>query len=173
MKIIRFHVLALLFILPATAYASGHCTTSESVVFSCNAGKKTASVCASPDMSSKSAYVQYRFGPIGAPELSYPERSSDLRRVADAGVFPQRYVVGGWIRFRNGPYQYLVYAQDWESSDGDNSGQNSGIVVLKDGNKLAALKCKDKAAHDFHRILGFIPEISEEEYETVEEIVGL
>ena len=42
--------------------AAGLCQEYESTVFSCPAGKKTISVCASKTVTPESGYVQYRFG---------------------------------------------------------------------------------------------------------------
>ena len=52
-----------------------HCTSNERVVFSCPFKHgKTASLCASPDLSKTTGTLQYRYGVVGkAPELVYPK----------------------------------------------------------------------------------------------------
>jgi hypothetical protein len=57
----------------ATARSS-HCTHTERVMFSCKLihSKKIVSLCASPNISHSSGYIQYRFGGVHHAELVYP-----------------------------------------------------------------------------------------------------
>jgi hypothetical protein len=57
----------------ATAQSS-HCTHAERVMFSCQLirSKKIVSLCASPNISHSSGYIQYRFGGVHHAELVYP-----------------------------------------------------------------------------------------------------
>ncbi len=166
-------VLAGLILAPSTALAAeGHCDATEQVVFSCSIGKKTVSVCASSDLSPEKGYVQYRFGPIGTPEISYPENPSNFRPITDMGRFVDN-AFGGWIRFTNGTYRYLVYSHEWQSDGGDSGGISQGVIVLKDGNRLATLSCKPKVISDFDTLSdsGGVRQLSEDEYLNVEEII--
>lgn len=169
-----FLVLAGLILSPATALADeGHCKATEQVVFSCSVGKKTVSVCASSDLSPNQGYVQYRFGPIGAPELTYPEAPESFRLKSDAGIFTTRYIRGGWIRFSNGPYSYLVFSEKGEPEDG-NGWINEGVVVLNNGKRVAKLVCKGQAAEYFDRISEFasgLPEGGDDEAGNVQDLV--
>lgn len=52
-----------------------HCKPDERVVFSCPFKRgKTASLCASPDLTRTTGTLQYRYGVVGkTPELMYPD----------------------------------------------------------------------------------------------------
>jgi hypothetical protein len=56
---------------------SGHCTSDEVVLFSCElTSGETASLCASADLGTAPGLgtVQFRMGPLGAPEQVYPQQ---------------------------------------------------------------------------------------------------
>ena len=168
-------VLVGLIVLSSPAFADeGHCRENEQVVFSCSVGKKTASVCASPESSQNIGYIQYRFGPIGAPEISYPENPSNFRKFTDTGLFQSKHTTGGWIRFTNGGYRYIAYSHEWQSDDGDNGGITQGVSVLKDGKRIAKLSCKSTATSDFYipQQSGGLDDGSEEWSDEVEEVIG-
>ena len=113
------------------------CTMSESVLFNCGIGLKSASICSSDDLSPTTGYISYRFGESGKePELEY---SSDNLMPKDAFIYSYKpYSKGNAIQlaFSKGRYTYTVdvqshvYRTDWY-----------GVVVEKDNEIIALLKC--------------------------------
>ena len=124
--------------LPAIATDS-HCSGQEQTVFSCSLGKKIVSVCASNDISPTSGYLQYRFGQKNAPELTFPA-STEPSRHADIQARALMFSGGGggYLRFINGRYNYIVY-----TAIGKGWGTKDGITVEKDHKPIAHLKCLD------------------------------
>ena len=107
--------------------------------FSCRTEHKTVSVCASPDLSAAASFVQYRFGRPGAPELVYPRTEGGWRQVTHSGILTFAGGGGAYLSFTNGPYRYVVY-----TAIGRGWGQKAGVVVEKNGKRVASLPCKGK-----------------------------
>ena len=65
--------------------ASSHCKSDERVVFSCPfKNGKTASLCASSDLSQTTGTLQYRYGPTGkTPELVFPRLGAHENPIYD------------------------------------------------------------------------------------------
>ena len=107
------------------------CAPHEEIYFSCHAGKKIISVCASGNISPNNGYVQYRIGIPGSVELEYPDMPKSPK-----GHFSLSNISGGnlnieHLKFNSGKYNYVVY-------DGD----ISGVYVRKNGKTLANLQCE-------------------------------
>jgi hypothetical protein len=80
--------------------------------------------------------LQYRFGPIGKPELVYPETKGHPNKYFQSGT--QMYSGGGsaFLKFRTGDYTYIVFTgigKGWEKE---------GIVISKSGKPISYLPCK-------------------------------
>lgn len=137
----RKMVLIMLSLLTATPSSAdegrpSHCTAAEKTLYACATGKKLLSICASKDFSAVSGYVQYRFGPKGKPELSWPPIQNNSRK--DIQIGQSRYARGvtSFVRFNKGSYQYIVF-----DSFGAETESKAGVVVQKDGKKIASLLC--------------------------------
>lgn len=111
-------------------------------MFSCAIEGKTASVCVGPET------VNYRFGPLGAPELQIASTGADGRvHVSDiSGAGGGRQSA---VRFTSDGYEYIVHAmQAGELTDAP--GQSfAGIIVLRGDANVADLKCPDPELHQF------------------------
>lgn len=120
--------------------ADSHCSEQEQTVFSCSLGEKIVSVCASKDISATGGYLQYRFGKLNAPELIFPASSESSSRRLDIQARTLMFAGGGggYLRFINGNYHYIVY-----TAIGKGWGTKDGVSVEKDGKLIANLKCKD------------------------------
>jgi hypothetical protein len=129
--------LILLLIPCAAAAVSSHCSAEERTLFSCSTGRKVVSVCGSQDLSAAAGSVQYRFGPIGAPELTYPRAGDDWRQVTSSGVLTFAGGGGTYLAFTKGPFRYVVY-----TAIGRGWGSKAGVVVDKGGKRVASLPCK-------------------------------
>lgn len=104
------------------------CDPGEGIVFACNTGKKSVSVCAS------AKGVQYRFG----VDRNSLDISLDAKG-AGAGEYP---LAGGGVwyyRFNNGNTSYVVYTAESSSMD------KAGLVVEQGGKRTASLTCKNAA----------------------------
>ena len=133
------YIAGLVGLIAVSAEASeSHCTAREQIVFSCPVGEEWVSVCASSDLSPSSGYLQYRFGKIGKPELVFPELIFPASFFIRVGTLLFAGGGGGYVRFIDAPYQYVVYAaisKDW--------GQKDGVAVLKDDRLIANRVCRD------------------------------
>jgi len=146
--VLRLIGLVCLVTFPALA-ADTHCRAQEQTIFACSLGTKVVAVCASHDLSPTSGYVQYRFGPKNAPELTFPAATKPSSRAAiQARTLMFAGGGGGYIRFINGRYHYIVY-----TAIGKGWGTKDGVAVEKDGKLLTHFTCRDvpvsKLGEDF------------------------
>lgn len=115
-----------------------HCADNEKTIFTCATGaKKVLSVCASKDFSEKAGYLQYRFGPKGAPELAWPPITDASRNNIEVGQARAAREIISHIRFKKGSYHYIVF-----DAFGAEIENRKGVLVQKDGKKIAVLLCK-------------------------------
>jgi hypothetical protein len=135
---------------PAEKSTQTLCVADEKPLFSCRvdfnhvvggkllAGKKTVSVCASPDLSPSAGYLKYRFGRSQQNvELSYP---------ADTGPPRQHFqffrdslsakASAEQLSFSTGAFSYIVFveraAYEWNGS---------GVLVKSRGKMIAYFPC--------------------------------
>ncbi|MBX3617541.1 hypothetical protein [Nitrosomonas sp.] len=128
-----------LIVTPADA-AETLCKQQEQVIFSCSLSKKTVSVCASKDFSVSNGYLQYRFGQKGNIELNLPAvpQSTPNAQFVRARTLMFSGGGGGYLRFINGPYHYIVY-----TAIGKGWGPKDGVAVEKSGRLIANYECRD------------------------------
>jgi hypothetical protein len=122
----------------AAETVASHCSAHEQTLFNCGTGSKTVSVCATLDLSAAAGSVQYRFGPVGAPELVYPP-AAGWRAQTRGAVLTFAGGGGAYLAFTNGPYRYVVY-----TAIGRGWGEKAGVAVEKSGKRMASLPCKGK-----------------------------
>ncbi|ATQ42319.1 hypothetical protein [Caulobacter mirabilis] len=132
---------------PAGAGAVGLCSPGEEPVLSCPVeGGKVLSLCATgaggPAAGLK---LQYRFGRPGKPELVYPDRPASAKGRFFLSTTP--FSGGGEerVRFRSGPYDYLVFQRDiagaWNEDGTRDHYQDEGVAVEKDGKVVGVRLC--------------------------------
>jgi hypothetical protein len=131
-------VLALLSV-DAAAHAAD-CPPRQQTLFACSTGAKTISVCGSPDLTATTGALQYRLRGRSRVELSYPPAGADWRAVTRAGTLMFSGGGGAFLAFSRAPYRYVVY-----SAVGRGWGSKAGVVVEKNGKKIASLACKGEA----------------------------
>ncbi|MGH8548697.1 MAG: hypothetical protein ACRERU_08900 [Methylococcales bacterium] len=117
--------------------AESHCAADETIMFSCNTGKKIISVCGSKTASTSSQYLQYRFGPKGAPDLLYPDKKVHPGNNVRARTLTFAGGGGAYIRFQRDQYAYVVY-----TALGRGWGEKAGVVVERDHKQVTSLPCK-------------------------------
>lgn len=131
----------------AVAAKSSHCTPAETVVFSCPAGTKLVSVCASRNLSAKAGYVQYRLGPRNAGEaleIALPDGEVHPLKTGNAVYGANDMYAGGgasWLRFRKGTYAYVVYSGIGRWGKNGETLEKQGLAVENNGKVIANLKC--------------------------------
>lgn len=151
-----FHLLSLLAVLAtSTATAAGTnprylCTADETVLFGCRSGDRMISLCASQGFTSRTGYVQYRFGAPGNVELAWPHA-----RLPASGRFwfsSVTYAGGAedHLRFVNHGIEYVLFDRMTRTDFGP-GGQREpdmaeGVVVRVPGKRPAVTRCTDRGA---------------------------
>ena len=145
--------LVLLVTFSFSAWSQAHasdtlCQNDERTVFSCQAGLKTVSICATGDFSKNTGALSYRFGKYGqVPELIYKSTSETVKNRF-------RYEEDSWakgtinsVKFDNGQFSYEVtHARGAFGVDG---GPNrAGVTVLRGKTRLAEVTCDEEHAVD-------------------------
>jgi hypothetical protein len=119
----------------ASRPAASHCNAQEQVIYSCQFGRKTASLC----LGTQS--LHYRFGPIGKPEIDLantPDWGNVRTNQLYSNAFAQNHV-----RISKGAINYLVHFGETGSLSDVPGKRISGVVVLDGPDKvLAELSCK-------------------------------
>jgi hypothetical protein len=95
----------LLAVCGAVSASDAVCTSSEKVIWACNAGQQRFAVCASADLSSSTGYMQYRVMKGANLEFAYPSGPRHPRSLFLLSLLPR----GASLTFRNGEYQYAIY----------------------------------------------------------------
>jgi hypothetical protein len=134
-------LIALFCTLSSSAYAASTlCMSDETNLFSCTAGKKVISVCASKDLAADRGYLQYRFGTPGKVEATVPaDRSVPPKSSALAGTLVFSGGGGDYLRFKAGDYEYVVY-----TAIGKGWGEKDGVAIEKSGKRLTHVSCTDE-----------------------------
>lgn len=126
----------------AATYAApaGLCRPAETVVFSCPAGAKVVSVCASG--RGAGARVQYRYGKPGAPpELLLPRAPGLPPAVASGDTLMFSGGGGAWLRFVNGAFSYTVFSAIGRWGPGGAPAEKAGVLVEKSGVRVSHVRC--------------------------------
>lgn len=133
----RFFAMMILVLGSASAWSvDTYCTAQEQVLFACATGKKQVAVCASSKLTPTTGALQYRFGPPHTPELVWPDATQPPRAGITAGTLAFSGGGGAYLRFTKGPYRYVVY-----TAIGKGWGEKAGVVVEKNGQRVAHLPC--------------------------------
>lgn len=119
------------------------CTREEVVVFSCTAGKKQISMCASRNFTEDVGYLQYRYGTGPKIEISIPADVPPKTLPAIGLVF----LSGGggeYFNFQAGSTRYVVF-----SVSGAGVGAHEGVLVMRDGFAAARHECTTPSTGNF------------------------
>ncbi len=138
---------------PACGLAASHCGQGETTYFSCKikGSAKVVSLCGAPGLLSGNAedlqngWLQYRFGPLGKPELVYPARKQGSV-FAFQGSWSQHKPISPddtWgfdesLSFSNGNAEYGITIARYE-------GEFYGVGVTQ-GTRSALLACDGVSA---------------------------
>lgn len=137
------------------------CTTQETNVFTCHAGKKTVSVCASPDASANTGSLHHRFGQLtGAlpPEMTLPDQATPPRLTATGETATYAGGGGSWLRFKKGAHAYVVYTGIGRWGPKGEPRALQGVAVEHKGKLIANLPCattqEDELGRDWYEKMG-------------------
>jgi hypothetical protein len=139
------------FMFSANSYAEGMCKTGEKIIFNCQLKDEVASIC----LNEKIMAFVYRDGTAERLNLQVPRPGE--RGNANPFYFSNVSYAGGGeahVRFSQGGYDYYLYDKTIKSDDGPEF--SSGVVVLKNNQRLANLVCNNDAAIH-HEAYGKIP----------------
>lgn len=115
---------------PVNLIKGSLCETGEQVVWTCQAGARTISVCASASLNRKEGYAQYRIGRPGALEMEYPTTRVHPRGRFTYTLYPQG---NSTLAFTNGAYEYSLF-EDLRSTE-------DGVYVERGEDLVNSIKC--------------------------------
>jgi hypothetical protein len=130
------------------------CAKDERVIFSCPVKRsaklpaKTASVCASRDLTSDLGYLQYRFGLPGKIELEYPkDRRGTQEKFHYTHYFRAQFDLTA-INFTIDGYEYSVF--DDYNGEEKPAVSSQGVSVTAPGKpKEVSFVCRTKPKADY------------------------
>lgn len=112
------------------------CLADEIVVFSCQIGNKTVSMCASSDLTWEKGSLYYVFGTSKKIELRYPQELEHPKLNFMRGIYYHaNKEKGEFISFKNNGVRYSVYSTDlpeWTKQ---------GVFIDKNGELIKDLPC--------------------------------
>lgn len=115
---------------PVNLIKGSLCETGEQVVWTCQAGARTISVCASANLNPKEGYAQYRIGRPGALEMEYPTTRVHPRGRFTYTLYPQG---NSTLSFTNGAYKYSLF-EDLRSTE-------DGVYVERGDDLISNIRC--------------------------------
>jgi len=139
------------------ADGSGHCLTTERLLFECQAeGGKWISLCVSASFPEPASELQYRFGPKGAAELVFPEDPTLWRSSFRWGKVAYARSEAYELTFEQDGYKYVVFDQDTLGTELDHG---SGVSVRKDGKILPTVGCEQNKKLAMDNLESVLPEL--------------
>jgi hypothetical protein len=142
---------------------ASHCTAAESTAFSCTlTNGKNVSICSTPNFEeTMEGQLVYRYGKLGAVELSYPENPALWQQ----SFLTEQYnrpmpmaTTEARLRFQRNGWNYTVYQIDHcEPKDFNPNptltdqemmcGKTSGLIVSHPKNPEMQLSCRSSQGH--------------------------
>lgn len=121
--------------------AGSHCGSRE-VFFSCTVeGGKVLSVCGTTGISGEDPTISYHFGPLGSPELSFPEQSAGSTATFTYSEPTSAQAMGSQVAFASGEYRYEVIEMVGGGGPSGEANNFSGVVILKGDEQIATKGC--------------------------------
>lgn len=119
------------------------CKSNEKNIFSCATGEKVISLCAVITESKEKNILTYRFGKEDAiPELEYSSKEGeDINKYFQYAYYGYAKGTTHEVSFKKGKYTYII-AQERHAYIAPNG---SGVIVEKNNEKVAELKCNNSA----------------------------
>ena len=132
-KLLSFAIVLALIgvVLKARADEVTLCEPHEEVYFSCPAGGRIISLCASGNISPDNGYVQYRFGRPGHVELQFPNGSYPPKNRFLISDISEGNIHFTHVKFKSGGYDYVIY-----------QGFPSGLYIKRHRKLVENLTCE-------------------------------
>jgi hypothetical protein len=105
----RLPLIAIAFSIATTASAAETlCTPDENVIFSCTSGSKTASVCASRDLTPTKGYLQSRYGNLSKLDFLAPKIKKGFPPNLRISASKDDALDYNEVSFSEGKYRYSI-----------------------------------------------------------------
>ena len=133
------------------------CEPTEKTIFSCGfENNRLVSICASTNVAKEAGYVEYRYGKLGAIELSLPNKKIPPNK-ALKGTFQDFWRSSGtWqagnqktVTFTNGKYSYTVERNAiYSRADPDYAYETAKLYARKNGESIVEKSCVTETVVD-------------------------
>lgn len=131
-----------LVVMCASARAETYCQPDETVVFSCDFGSHTASVCASQDIGPGKGRLAYRFGHLDRVLMAYPPGGLSPSQAFTSGTLMVSGGGGAWLRFEDQKIRYTVFTAIGKWNPRGGPLEVAGVVMEQDGKDAASMACR-------------------------------
>jgi len=158
----------------AAGKAATLCKPDETIVFSCGAGARVASICASKGVSKDQGTMQYRFGAPDKLELAYPAAPGKPADSFKGGWMSYSGGGGAYLKFTNGPYQYTAFSATGKWGPNGAPRDVAGVAISKGGKEFSNFVCRNMPADvgelgpDFLEKMGMSPADPDVDFEIPE-----
>ncbi|WP_148415531.1 hypothetical protein [Noviherbaspirillum massiliense] len=122
------------------------CASNEEIVLSCRIEKsdKILSICSSKPLAATTGYMQYRYGRLGAIEMTYPASKIGTQRAFRLKANSHAEVFDTWLTFKAGKFVYSVYSIEDHGTDDKRPAYRHGVNVTSEG-IVSSKKCSEPA----------------------------
>lgn len=127
----------------SAAAASSLCRSDETVAFSCQTRKGTASLCLAKAAGGAERLV-YRFGSKDHVDLSYPKAPATPSAAFLAGTLSFSGGGGAYVQFANDAFRYTVFDAIGRWGKGGATRAIAGVAVARGDKEAANLACLGK-----------------------------
>lgn len=130
-----------------------HCG-SGAVFFSCPvAGEKVLSVCGTIGTA---ASIAYHFGPLGSPELSFPEEAAGSTAKFAHEALTAAMSQGNQVAFENDGYRYEIIEMQGAGGVHGEANNFSGVMITRSGESVVAISCAGSVVSDWEKLVGVL-----------------
>lgn len=156
----RSHLASLLLLIPPIAMSQTLCKKDEIDYFSCRVaqGKKIISICGNITNGeiNDDSWLQYRFGKVGAIELTYPKKRQNSALKFEGNYFNKYSVID--LRFINENTLYGVSLNGPYSGDDatKRKGYSGGVSAELGKNERSTIHCAKVDGHQYFDIFSGI-----------------
>ncbi|RHW20849.1 hypothetical protein [Pseudomonas jilinensis] len=126
------------------------CKADEQLIFGCDIGEKTVSLCASKELTRESGYVQYRFGQPDNIEFVYPSEKTSPAGKFFLGLAAFSGGGASIVRFDNSGYEYMLFDSmirtNFTPGEPNYPKFQAGVVTRHRGKITSTRLCDDNEA---------------------------
>ena len=136
------------------------CERNEQVILSCSIANssRVLSICSSKVLTATEGYLQYRFGRIGAIEMTYPATKVETQEKFRWTTNYHADVIDSWLTFKSGAYVYSVFGIEERRANDKNGGRRYGVITTNNNDQEHSLRCKRPIIDFFSTLDNVVPE---------------